>query len=77
MAVGKPERQLGKLERLCYERMEREHELARQGHPRGFWFDEKAGRLRRQLDREVLPPPQGQVAWATPRSERVAALERS
>jgi phage terminase large subunit-like protein len=43
MAVDKAERQLGRLERLSYERMEREHELARQGHPQGFWFDVKAG----------------------------------
>jgi phage terminase large subunit-like protein len=43
VAVDKPERPIGKLERLCIERMEREHELARQGHPRGFWYDAEAG----------------------------------
>jgi len=41
--VDKPERQLSKLERLCYERIEREHELARGGHPRGFTYDAAAG----------------------------------
>lgn len=41
--MGTPERPIGKLERLSYERMQREHELARQGHPRGFWYDPVAG----------------------------------
>lgn len=36
-------RPVGRLERLCYDRMEREHELARTGHPKGFTFDAKAG----------------------------------
>lgn len=31
-----------KLERLCHERSERDHALARKGHPRGFWYDAKA-----------------------------------
>lgn len=37
------ERELGKLERLCRERNERDLELARKGHPKGLWFDAPAG----------------------------------
>lgn len=36
------ERPIGRLERLCIEREERERELARQGHPKGYWFDQAA-----------------------------------
>lgn len=41
--MGNPERPIGRLERLCLERMEREHELARNGHPKGYWYDAAAG----------------------------------
>lgn len=41
--MGKPERPISKLEQLSIERMEREHELAKGGHPRGFVFDGAAG----------------------------------
>ncbi len=37
------QRQLGRLERLCRERNERDLELARKGHPKGFRFDKAAG----------------------------------
>lgn len=37
------QRKVGKLERLSYERIERDHELARQGHPKGYYFDAPAG----------------------------------
>lgn len=51
-AVAAPERTLGKYERLCWERQERDLALAypdgmpadprQTQHPRGFWFDQKA-----------------------------------
>lgn len=41
--MAEPARELGRLERLCRERNERDLELARHGHPKGFWFDKAAG----------------------------------
>lgn len=38
-----PARELGRFERLCYERDERDQALAKTGHPKGFWFDQTAG----------------------------------
>lgn len=41
--MAEPARQLGRLERLCRERNEKDLELVRKGHPKGFWFDKEAG----------------------------------